>query len=169
MDTRRHAPPADLVFTGGPVYTADVARRSMAAAAQDTPGGDSPPADAVAVRGGRIVAVGRAHEIQDLAGPRTEVVGLRGRALLPGFQDAHVHPVFAGVTMMRCDLAGAADAAGALARIAAYAREHPGREWISGSGWSMEWFPGGTPDRELLDRVVGSRPAYLTNRDGHGA
>jgi len=158
VDARRHAPPADLVFTGGPVYTADAARRSMTAA--------SP---AVAVRDGRIVAVGGAREMRDLTGPRTEVVDLRGRALLPGFQDAHVHPAFAGVTMMRCDLAGAGSAAGALARIGGYAREHPDLEWISGSGWSMEWFPGGTPARELLDSVVGARPAYLTNRDGHGA
>jgi hypothetical protein len=132
------------------------------------PGGGA-PADAVAVRDGRIVAVGGAREIRGLAGPRTEVVDLRGRALLPGFQDAHVHPAFAGVTMMRCDLAGAADAAGALTRIRAYAREHPDLEWISGSGWSMEWFPGGTPARELLDSVAGGRPAYFTNRDGHGA
>ena len=58
------------------------------------------------------MAVGGAREIRDLSGPRTEVVDLRGRALLPGFQDAHVHPAFAGVTMMRCDLAGAGDAAG---------------------------------------------------------
>jgi predicted amidohydrolase YtcJ len=127
------------------------------------------PADAVAVRDGRIVAVGGAREIRDLGALRTEVVDLGGRALLPGFQDAHVHPAFAGETMMRCDLAGAPDAAGALARIRAYAREHPDLEWISGSGWSMEWFEGGTPARELLDGVAGGRPAYLTNRDGHGA
>ncbi len=132
-------------------------------------GGDGPPADAVAVRDGRIMAVGGAREIRDLAGPRTEVVDLRGRALLPGFQDAHVHPAFAGVTMLRCDLTDAAGADEALAVIAGYARAHPDQEWISGSGWRMEWFAGGTPSRELLDTAVGGRPAYLTNRDGHGA
>ena len=94
---------------------------------------------------------------------------LRGRPLLPGFQDAHVHPVFAGLTMLRCDLADAAGQADALGRIRAYADAHPDREWISGSGWRMEWFPGGTPAKELLDLVTGGRPAYLTNRDGHGA
>src|SRR3984893_2489156 len=94
MDMRRHAAAADLVFTGGPVYTADAARRSMVAASPagvgsgDRPGGgdrpdggDGPPADAVAVRDGRIMAVGGAREIRDLAGPRTEGVDLRGRAL----------------------------------------------------------------------------------------
>jgi predicted amidohydrolase YtcJ len=80
-----------------------------------------------------------------------------------------VHPAFAGITMLRCDLDGAEDLDGALARIRAYAQAHPDREWIDGSGWRMEWFPGGTPSRELLDSVVPDRPAYLTNRDGHGA
>jgi hypothetical protein len=178
----------DLIFTGGPVYTADAGRRGMVRAPTTTgpgrdgsvvepsgdgppakPGGDGPPANAVAVRDGRIVAVGGAREIRDLAGPRTEVVDLRGRALLPGFQDAHVHPAFAGVTMLRCDLTDAADLTEALAIIAGYARAHPDQEWISGSGWRMEWFAGGTPSRELLDTAAGGRPAYLTNRDGHGA
>jgi predicted amidohydrolase YtcJ len=141
----------------------------MAAASGASAGPGGPPADTVAVRDGRIVAVGGAAEIRDLAGPRTEVVGLRGRALLPGFQDAHVHPAFAGVTMLRCDLSGAAGLDEALALIAGYARAHPDHEWISGSGWRMEWFAGGTPSRELLDTAAGGRPAYLTNRDGHGA
>jgi predicted amidohydrolase YtcJ len=130
---------------------------------------DGPPATAVAVQDGRIVAVGTDDEIRDLAGSQAETVPLGGRPLLPGFQDAHVHPAFAGITMLRCDLDGAEDLDGALARIRAYAEAQPDREWIDGSGWRMEWFPGGTPSRELLDRVVPDRPAYLTNRDGHGA
>ncbi|MFI5067651.1 MAG: amidohydrolase [Streptosporangiales bacterium] len=156
---------ADLIFTGGQVYTVPDGRREMVRAAVD--GGQ--PATAVAVRGGRIAAVGTDHEITGLAGGRTVRVGLRGRPLLPGFQDAHVHPVFAGLTMLRCDLADAADQADALRRVRAYAEAHPDQEWISGSGWCMEWFPGGTPAKELLDSVTGGRPAYLTNRDGHGA
>ena len=108
-------------------------------------------------------------DIQDLIGPATEVVDLRGRALLPGFQDAHVHPAFAGITMIGCNLMGAASLDEALARISDFARQHPDREWIAGSGWRMEWFPGGTPDRQTLDPVTGGRPAYLSNRDGHGA
>src|SRR5882757_8773603 len=114
---------AELLFSGGPVYTADATGRQMAPATG--PGGQ--PATAVAVAGGRIAAVGGQDDerVRELTGPGTEVVDLRGRALLPGFQDAHVHPAFAGVTMMRCDLAGAGSAAGALARIGGYAREHP--------------------------------------------
>ena len=174
---------ADLIFTGGRIYTVLPDERRMvpatahgeAASSEDTSDGagigtaDGPPATAVAVRRGRIVAVGSDDEIRDLAGGKAETVPLGGRPLLPGFQDAHVHPVFAGITMLRCDLDGAEDLDGALARIRAYAQAHPDREWVDGSGWRMEWFPGGTPSRELLDRVVPDRPAYLTNRDGHGA
>jgi len=174
---------ADLIFTGGRIYTVLPDGRRMvpataggeAASSEDTSGGagigtvDGPPATAVAVRGGRIVAVGTDDEIRDLAGGQAETVHLDGRPLLPGFQDAHVHPAFAGITMLRCDLDGAEDLAGALDRIRAYGGAHRDREWIVGSGWRMEWFPGGIPSRELLDSVVPDRPAYLTNRDGHGA
>jgi predicted amidohydrolase YtcJ len=158
---------AELVFAGGAVYTADASRRRMIPATAD----DGSPVSSVAVVGGRIEAIGNAGDprIQELIGPATDVIDLRGRALLPGFQDAHVHPAFAGVTMIGCNLMGAASLEDALARIAGYAKQHPEREWIAGSGWRMEWFPGGTPDRQMLDRVTAGRPAYLSNRDGHGA
>jgi predicted amidohydrolase YtcJ len=158
---------AELVFTGGPVYTADAAGRRVVRAT--SPGGRL--ATAAAVVGGRLAAIGDAHDdhVRELTGPRTEVVDLRGGALLPGFQDAHVHPAFAGVTMIGCNLIGARSLDEALGRISAYAREHPEKEWIAGGGWRMEWFEGGTPDRHALDAVVGDRPAYLLNRDCHGA
>lgn len=159
---------ADLVFTGGHVYTADRAGRRLVPAAAARSG---PPASAVAVAGGKIVAVGPDGDpqIRDLAGPATQIIDLRGRALLPGFQDAHVHPAFAGVTMVGCNLIGAATLDEALARIRSYADSRPGLPWIAGAGWRMEWFPRGTPGRELLDQVTGSRPAFLLNRDAHGA
>jgi len=125
---------ADLVFTGGPVFT----------------------------------AVGH-DEVRALIGPRTEVVDLAGRLLVPGFQDAHVHAVFGGVELGECDLSGTIDLAEYQRRIHAYAKAHPDREWITGGGWSMESFPGGTPTRQLLDALVPDRPAYLVNRDHHGA
>ncbi|MEU8755884.1 amidohydrolase [Streptomyces chartreusis] len=142
---------ADLLFTGGPVLT---------------PEGRT--ATAVAVTGDRITAVGR-EEVHDLAGARTEVVDLAGRLLLPGFQDAHVHPVPAGLELTQCDLTGTRTADETLAAVRAYADAHPGREWITGGGWSMEAFEGGTPTKELLDSVVPDRPVYLPNRDHHGA
>ncbi|MFE1289969.1 amidohydrolase [Streptomyces sp. NPDC058751] len=142
---------ADLLFTGGPVFT---------------PEGRG--ATAVAVTGGRITAVGNT-EVHDLAGPGTEVVDLAGRLLLPGFQDAHVHPVPAGLELARCDLTGARTAEDTVAAVRAYADAHPEREWITGGGWSLDAFAGGTPTKELLDAVVPDRPVYLPNRDHHGA
>ncbi|MER5866233.1 amidohydrolase [Kitasatospora sp. NPDC002040] len=144
---------ADLVLTGGPVHTVDPAH---------------PYATSVAVRGERIVAVGH-DEVHALIGPATEVVDLHGRLLVPGFQDAHVHPVGAGVELGQCDLSGATTPDEYAARIRAYADTHPDLPWITGGGWSMEAFPGGTPDRHLLDTVVPDRPVYLVNRDHHGA
>ncbi|MFJ6902974.1 amidohydrolase [Streptomyces griseoluteus] len=144
---------ADLVLTGGRVHTVDPLR---------------PYATSVAVVGERVVAVGH-DEVRDLIGPSTEVVDLHGRLLVPGFQDAHAHPVGAGVEMGQCDLSESADAGAYVKRIRAYADAHPDRPWITGGGWSMEAFPGGTPDRALLDSVVPDRPAYLVNRDHHGA
>lgn len=142
---------ADLLFTGGPVLT---------------PEGRT--ATAVAVTGDRITAVGR-DEVLDLRGPRTEVVDLAGRLLLPGFQDAHVHPVPAGLELTQCDLTGTRTAAETVAAVRAYADAHPERAWITGGGWSMEAFEGGRPTKELLDAVVPDRPVYLPNRDHHGA
>jgi predicted amidohydrolase YtcJ len=154
---------ADVIFTGGPVYTPDPSGRRLVPA--------GPPPQAVAVRGDRIIAVGDlgGRDLADLTGPRTELVDLRGRVLLPGFQDAHVHPAWAGVTMNGCNLIGTATLDEALTRIRAYVASHADREWIAGSGWRMDWFDHGTPSRELLDQITGGRPAYLTNRDGHGA
>jgi predicted amidohydrolase YtcJ len=160
---------SSLLFTGGAVYTPDATGRRLVPAG----GGEASKSGgaAVAVRGGRVVAVG-AHgdrDVRDAAGPGCEVIDLNGRALLPGFQDAHVHPAFAGLTMVRCNLIGAQSLDEALARIARYIAEHPGTEWIAGSGWRMEWFASGTPSRQLLDRHTGGRPAFLVNRDVHGA
>ncbi|MFI6575778.1 amidohydrolase [Nocardiopsis sp. NPDC050513] len=144
---------ADLVFTNGPVLTPD-----------------GPPgrATGVAVTGGRISAVGNAAA-RDLVGPSTTVVDLDGRLLLPGFQDAHAHPVAAGLEMVQCDLTGTGTRAQTLAAVAAYAAAHPGRAWITGGGWSMEAFEGGAPHRSDLDAVVADRPVYLPNCDHHGA
>jgi predicted amidohydrolase YtcJ len=141
---------ADLVFHGGPVFTGGERRT-----------------DAVAVHEGRIVALGDA--VPDLTGPGTEVVDLRGRLLLPGFQDAHIHAVMGGVELGQCDLTGTTELSDYLTRIASYAEAHPEQEWIVGGGWSMESFVGGVPTKELLDRVVPDRPIYLINRDHHAA
>jgi len=145
---------AELLLTGGPVVTMDRA---------------SPRAEAVAVSGGRIVAVGGSDELADLAGGDTRVVALSGRMVVPGFQDAHVHPPSSGLERLRCDLHDIAGAGAVLDAVRRYALTHPDAAWVLGGGWRLPDFPGGTPHRSMLDDVTGDRPAYLTNRDGHGA
>jgi predicted amidohydrolase YtcJ len=146
---------ADLVLSGGRVMTMDAVRRS---------------AEAVAVRDGRIVEVGRSADVRSWVGPRTRVVDLAGRTLLPGFQDAHCHPVLAGAAMLQCPLHDVdPDAEEYVTVIADYATGHPDLAWVTGDGWYMAAFPRGTPRREDLDRAVPDRPAFFVNRDGHGA
>ena len=145
-------PPAELVLRGGRIATMDAARSV---------------ASSIAVRAGRIVAVGGDADIRPWIGRRTRVVGLRGRTVTPGFGDAHVHPVSAGLSRMRCDLDGVSGLDAYLAVISAYAASHPDESWIRGDGWSLPDFPGGVPLRADLDRVVPDRPAYLESSDGH--
>lgn len=122
---------------------------------------------AVAVSGDRILAVLPEPEASALIDERTRVVDLGGALLSPGFQDAHVHPVSAGVELLMCNLAEATDAADAVARVKAYADANPDEAWIQGGGWSMDHFPGGAPVRALLDAVVPDRPVVLMSRDHH--
>jgi predicted amidohydrolase YtcJ len=146
--------PADLILRGATVHTVDAARRT---------------AQAVAIEGGRIAAVGNADGLDGLQGPATRVVDLDGAMVLPGFVDAHCHLGASGHASTLCSLEDSSSAGEHLRRIGAYRDAHPKREWVVGSGWSMSDFPGGTPTAAALDAVVPDRPAVLTNRDYHGA
>ena len=155
IDSVTDTHPADLVLTGGRVLTMDAANTT---------------AQAVAVRAGRIVAVGSAAQVKPLIGPRTRRIELAGRTLLPGFQDAHVHPAMGGIGLLRCPLNDLPDDPAAyLDAIRGYGAAHPGLDWVLGAGWAMAAFPGGTPTRQQLDSAVPDRPAFFENRDGHGA
>jgi hypothetical protein len=145
---------ADLVITGAEVYTMDAARRW---------------AGAVAIRGDRVVAVGTERHVRDRFPHAVEVLHLPGRMVLPGFQDAHVHPPFAGRYRLHVSLHDLPGVDAYRDAVAAYARAHPYEPWIFGGGWAMAHFPGGTPAKELLDDIVPERPVFLMNRDVHGA
>ncbi len=147
-------PPADLAFFGGRIFTADSAR---------------PEAQAVAVREGRIVYVGSTEGLQPYLDERTEVVELEGRMLLPGFHDTHVHPVSGGIEAGECDLNAAESRGEVVAMVSACAERTPADRWIRGGGYQLPIFPGGAPSRELLDSIVGDRPAFLTSSDAHSA
>jgi predicted amidohydrolase YtcJ len=127
------------------------------------------PADAVAIRGERIAAVGTEPEVRALAGSRTEVLDLKGRIVVPGFQDAHVHPAESGRERLLCGLTASDDAAVYRDIIERYARGNPDADWILGSGWAMSAFPAGIPRREKLDAAVPDRPVRLFSRDGHSS
>lgn len=144
----------DLVLTEASAYLPDA-----------TPGRPV----AVAVSRGRISAVGPAGEIRRTAGPRTEVIDLPGAMIVPGFQDAHVHPELGGSARMGCGLHDLRGVEEYRRAIRDYARSHPDVPWILGGGWSLHDFPRGTPRRSVLDAVVPDRPVFLVNRDGHGA
>lgn len=144
---------ADLVITGGQVWTGD-------------PG--CPWADTIAVRGDRVVALG-AEATAALTGSRTRVVHQPGSLVVPGFQDAHVHAPFAGRNRLHVWLNDLTGREAYLGRIAEYAAANPDLPWVIGGGWAMEYFPGGTPTKEDLDAVVPDRPVFLMNRDVHGA
>jgi predicted amidohydrolase YtcJ len=153
MLAMRDATPS-LILHGGRIRTLDPA---------------APSAAALAVAGGRVAAVGDASAVLATRGPRTRVVDLRGRTVLPGFTDAHTHPISGGLRHIECSLDRFATPDELVAAVVAYAGAHPDRAWIAGDGWSMDAFPGGIPRRELLDAVLPDRPVLLYNRDGHGA
>ena len=113
--------------------------------------------------------VGPSADVRPLIGLQTRAIELDGETLLPGFQDAHVHPIDGGLLSRSCDLHELADAPAYLDTIAAYATAHPEREWVAGGGWSLPAFPRGEPDRSLLDAIVPDRPVVLESDDGHVA
>lgn len=145
---------ADLVLINGPVFTSV---RSQ------------PYVEAVAVTDGRIAHAGDRRGVEALIDTTTRVIDLDGRLATAGYQDAHIHPGSAGMDMVRCYLLDCTSLDQALSEVARYASENPEEPWIRGSGWSQDWFPRGCPDKGLLDSIVGERPVFLQNRDGHGA
>ncbi|MHC1481773.1 amidohydrolase family protein, partial [Frateuria aurantia] len=86
---------------------------------------------------------------------------LAGRALFPGFQDAHVYPLTAGLQLLSCDLSTTHSLKDYVGLIVDFAHRHPQHEWITGAGWYGDVFDGGFPNRDLLDELVADRPVFL--------
>ncbi|RSN02461.1 amidohydrolase [Nonomuraea sp. WAC 01424] len=122
--------------------------------------------DAVLVRDGVIAAVGPEGELSRSA-PGHDTVDLDGGLLTPGFIDAHMHPVQAGLERAKCDLSEIFGLDTYIAKISDYATKNPEKTWIDGGGWDMSAFPNGLPHRSQLDFL--DRPAYLIQRDHHAA
>jgi predicted amidohydrolase YtcJ len=147
--------PADLILVDADVWCGDAARRR---------------ARAVAIRGDRIVAVGTDDDVRDMRGAATEVLSFPGRMVLPGFQDAHVHPSVGAQNLLNVNLDDLHTKQDYLGRIEAFAAANPGMEWIVGGGWYTTVFAEtGGPRKEDLDAVVPDRPVFLLNTDVHAA
>ena len=128
------------------------------------------PGHGVVVAGGRVRAVALDADLASYVatGERVEEVDLAGGLVLPGFQDAHVHPVQGGLLRLRCDLAELETREDYLEAVASYAAAHPELEWVIGGGWTMSVFGTAGPRADDLSAMVPDRPVVLVNRDHHG-
>src|SRR5262245_48313853 len=145
---------ADLVLRNGLIYTMD-APRSWA--------------ESIAIQGGKIVYVGPDSGIAAWIGPSTTTINLGGHMVLPGFIDAHVHPISAGIDMDKCDLNDMDTKEKVLQAIKECAENKPDAEWVIGTNWQLPVFPNANPQKEWLDTVVPDRPAIMTAADGHSS
>ncbi|MFQ5886389.1 MAG: amidohydrolase [Anaerolineae bacterium] len=127
-----------------------------------------PRAQAVAIEGNRILAVGSHEEVRARTrGGGWEALDLGGKAVVPGFIDCHVHFLDFALGLKRLDLKGVDSLEGALELVKEHARKCGPGEWITGFGWDHHLWQGGFPRREDLDRVAPENPVALTRKDGH--
>src|SRR6185503_13446309 len=143
---------ADLVLRGGRVWA----------------GKGLPAGTAVAVRDGRVLAVASDQAVAGLIGPHTRVVDLKGRLVVPGFNDAHVHFLSGGFGLLSVDLRDARDEQDFAARIGAHARTLPKGTWIEEGNWDHEAWPSkALPTRQLIDAMTPNHPVFVQRLDGH--
>jgi predicted amidohydrolase YtcJ len=161
-DTRLSSqrPKADLIFVHGNIYTGVVnAGVSL---------GANPRAEALAVRGDRLLAVGTRDEVMRLKGADTKIVDLDGHFVMPGFNDAHMHLASAGLEKMNVNLVGVKTLDELRERLRAKVDAAGPGDWVVGDGWDETLWPNKTPPtRWDLDEVSGKHPVYLERVDGH--
>jgi predicted amidohydrolase YtcJ len=147
--------PAETIIRNARIYTVDVKQ---------------PWAEAVAIRDGRIVAVGTAKQIDVYRGSSTKVLNAGGRLVLPGFTDCHIHFMDGSLGLTEVDLNGSKSVSEIQQRVRKYAAAHPDTAWITGMGWTYPTFgPSALPDKRILDAVLPDRPVYLVAFDGHSS
>ena len=147
--------PADLIFLNGNIYTAN---------------DRAPDAEAVALKGDRIVFVGANAGAKKFQGPNTRVVDLHGQTVLPGLTDAHYHFIGVGQREMNLNLEGITTLEDFLAKVKSRVDQAKPGEWVTGRGWiETFWKPPVFPTRYDLDKIAPNNPVYLQRADGHGA
>ncbi|MBA0088396.1 MAG: amidohydrolase family protein, partial [Acidobacteria bacterium Pan2503] len=145
--------PADIIVIHGRVYTENPKQ---------------PWAQAVAIHGAKIVAVGDDTTIEKIRGMGTKVINAGGKLVLPGFTDCHIHFLDGSLSLGRVNLEGAKDVPDIQKKLRQYAAEHPGDDWILGRGWNYAMFgPEALPHKKDLDEIFPNRPAFLEGYDGH--
>jgi predicted amidohydrolase YtcJ len=163
--------PADVIFVNGDIYLGapHIEVRVGTAKPKDRPKlPRNGRAQALAVAGGNIIAAGTNEEIQKLKGPKTQVVDLGGRFVMPGFNDAHVHLGSGGFEKLNVDLVGSKSLDDMKQRIAARVKTAAPGEWIVGRGWDHTlWAEQKTPVRGDIDAITGNHPAIFNRVDGH--
>ena len=146
-------PAADLIITHANIWTVDPSR---------------PRAQAVAILGDRIVAVGSDQEINAWRGPQTHVLDAGGKLLLPGFNDAHVHFVDGGASLDSVQLKDAASPQEFARRIGEQAKKIGKGEWVLNGEWDeTRWTPSDLPTKELVDPLTPDTPVLVSRYDGH--
>jgi predicted amidohydrolase YtcJ len=153
--------PPEMIFFNGVIYTG-------VGLAEDQP----QTVEAMAIGGGKILAVGTNDEIRRLAGPKTVLRDLdsahTGTFVFPGFNDAHTHLGKAGQTKIHLDLTGVGSLEEMLAKVKAFAEAAPAGHWLTGGNWDHTlWSSQLLPTRQDLDKVAGDHPAFLARIDGH--
>ena len=146
-------PAADLIINHAKIWTVDASR---------------PEAQAVAVLGDRIVAVGSNDEVNQWRGPTTRAIDAGGKLLLPGFNDAHVHFIDGGASLDRVQLKDAATPQEFARRIGEQAKKLDKGEWVLGGEWDeTKWTPSNLPTKDLIDPLTPNTPVFVTRYDGH--
>jgi predicted amidohydrolase YtcJ len=152
-DSKNSKNAADTVVIHGRIYTLN---------------SKQPWAQALAIRGNKIVAVGDDATIGKFRGPDTKVIDAAGQLVLPGFVDCHIHFMDGSLSLGRVNLEGAKDVAEIQQRLREYAAKHPGNDWLLGRGWDYAMFGAATlPDKKYLDELFPNRPVFLEGYDGH--
>jgi predicted amidohydrolase YtcJ len=130
---------------------------------------EQPRAQALAIRDGRVLAVGSEGKVAAAAGGKAEPINLQGRAVVPGLCDAHIHLTAQGLSQRRVRLEGAASVDAALQTVARRIGEGAVGGWLRGGGWNHADWGGVWPTAAQLDAVCGDLPAYLNRKDGHSS
>src|SRR5882757_6444666 len=150
---RASAQSADTIVHHAKIYTVNTSQ---------------PWAEALAIQGDKIVAVGAEADVEKLRKPGTKMIDAGGQLVLPGFVDCHIHFLDGSLSLGRVNLEGAKDVADIQQRLREYAANHPGKDWILGRGWNYAMFGAeALPHKKYLDEIFPNRPVFLEGYDGY--